>query len=54
MTFVRRIRIRFSSRQDEDNVPINIRFSEFNVLVQLEGRQKVCYRCKKAGHLKTG
>ncbi|CAF1371458.1 unnamed protein product, partial [Rotaria magnacalcarata] len=51
-SFVRRVRIRFSSRQDEDKVPISLRFGGFNVSVQLEGRQKVCYRCKQAGHIK--
>lgn len=52
-SFVRRVRIRFSSRQDEDKVPISFRFGGFNVSVQLEGRQKVCYRCKQGGHIKA-
>ncbi|CAF4838024.1 unnamed protein product [Rotaria socialis] len=52
-SFVRRVRIRFSSRQDEEKVPISFRFGGFNVSVQLEGRQKVCYRCKQAGHIKA-
>ena len=52
-SFVRRVRIRFSSRQDEDKVPISFRFGGFNISVQLEGRQKVCYRCKQAGHIKS-
>ncbi|CAF3973998.1 unnamed protein product, partial [Rotaria sp. Silwood1] len=30
-SFVRRVRIRFSSRQDEDKVPISCRFGGFNV-----------------------
>lgn len=52
-TFVRRIRIRFSSKKDEDNVPIAIRFAGLNITVHLEGRQKVCYRCKQTGHIKS-
>ncbi|CAF4604839.1 unnamed protein product, partial [Rotaria sp. Silwood2] len=52
-SFVRRVRIRFPSRQDEDKVPISFRIGGFNVSVQLEGRQKVCYRCKSAGHIKA-
>jgi len=43
--FVRRIWIRFSCRQDEDKVPVTIRLSGLSLSVQLEGRQKVCYRC---------
>ncbi|CAF1603205.1 unnamed protein product, partial [Didymodactylos carnosus] len=52
-TFVRRIRIRFSSRQDEENVPVTIKISDILVPVHLEGRQKVCYRCKQIGHIKA-
>ena len=51
-TFVRRIRIRFGSRRDEDKVPVTVRLSGFTVSVQLEGRQKVCYRCRQGGHIK--
>ena len=52
-SFVRRIRIRFSSQEDENKVPISIRFSGFTFSIQLEGRQKVCYRCRQVGHIKS-
>ena len=52
-SFVRRIRIRFSCRQDESKVPISVRFSGLSFSVQLESRQKVCYRCKQTGHTKA-
>lgn len=52
-TFVRRVRIRFANRQDEEKVPLSIRISGLAVTVQLEGRQKVCFRCNKAGHVKA-
>ena len=52
-TFVRRVRIQFQTQRDEENVPISIRLSGLHVTVQLEGRQKVCYRCKQAGHVKA-
>lgn len=52
-SFVRRVRIRFSCRQDESKVPISVRSNGLSFAVQLEGRQKVCYRCKQAGHTKA-
>jgi hypothetical protein len=52
-TFVRRIRIRFTTRQDEEKVPISIRYNGYTFSVNLEGRQKVCFRCKQAGHIKA-
>lgn len=52
-TFIRRIRVRFSCRQDEDKVPFSIKYNSFTFPVQPEGRGKVCYRCKKAGHIKA-
>jgi hypothetical protein len=52
-TFVRRIRIRFTSSQDEEKVPISIRYNGYTFSVHLEGRQKVCFRCKQAGHIKA-
>ena len=52
-TFVRRIRIRFSCQQDEQKVPFSIRYNGLNIMVYLEGRKKVCYRCKQVGHIKA-
>ena len=52
-TFVRRVRIQFQAQSDEEKVPISTRLSGLSVTVQLEGRQKVCYRCKQAGHVKA-
>jgi hypothetical protein len=52
-TFVRRVRVRFSCRQDEEKVPLSFKYKGLNVPVYLEGRKKVCFRCKKAGHVKA-
>ena len=52
-TFVRRIRIRFSCQQDEQNIPFSIRYNGLNIIVYLEGRKKVCYRCKQTGHVQA-
>lgn len=52
-TFVRRIRVRFSCQQEEEKVPFSIRYNGLNITVYLEGRKKVCYRCKQTGHVQT-
>ncbi|CAF1580880.1 unnamed protein product [Rotaria magnacalcarata] len=52
-TFVRRIRIKFASHDAEQKVPLSIKIVGINVPVLLEGRLKVCYRCKESGHVKS-
>lgn len=51
--FVRRVRMKFNTKKDEERVPISIRLNGLSIPVQLEGRMKVCYRCKQAGHIKA-
>ncbi|CAF2927116.1 unnamed protein product [Rotaria sp. Silwood2] len=52
-TFVRRIRMKFESPNDEQNIPISFKLFGITIPVLLEGRIKVCYRCKSSGHIKS-
>ncbi|CAF4820888.1 unnamed protein product [Rotaria socialis] len=52
-TFVRRVRIKFASHDAEQKVPLSIKIVGISVPVLLEGRLKVCYRCKESGHVKS-
>ncbi|CAF5081976.1 unnamed protein product, partial [Rotaria magnacalcarata] len=52
-TFVRRVRIKFASHDAEQKVPLSIKIVGINVPVLLEGRLKVCYKCKESGHVKS-
>ncbi|CAF0942152.1 unnamed protein product, partial [Didymodactylos carnosus] len=51
-TFVRRVRMRFPSKKEEEMVPISFKLYGLTVPVHLEGRERVCFRCKQSGHLK--
>ncbi|CAF1348879.1 unnamed protein product, partial [Adineta steineri] len=42
-TFVRRVRIKFKSPGDEQNIPISIKMAGINIPILLEGRVKVCH-----------
>lgn len=52
-TFVRRVQVRLAEKQDELKIPISVKHKGLNILVHLEGRKKVCFRCKKSGHVKA-
>ena len=52
-SFVRRVRIKFSTPDEEQNIPLSIKMSGITIPILLEGRVKVCYKCRQAGHTKS-